>query len=213
MIYKVTDDISINQPYSSSIFNTATLSSILVSSPVQPTCFIGGRTIIEKIHNVTSNDGLYLQFVKRSDCSLSKRTIGIKICYKSSSIISIEGSLWTVTQQTYFKFATLMQTTLPVSLNESCVIINVSDISFMRNAFFGIAVINSTSSSGIVLNPTEFSNWCLAKGYKTNDNMVNQMECENLIMDVAVAGLFVPAQISGIILCFVPVHIVVMYML
>ena len=192
------ETMSINRPSSSAIFNTATLSPLPESTSVQPTCFIGGRTIIEENHAVSSDYGLYLQFVKRSDCSLSKRTFGIKICYKSSSIISIEGSLWTITQQTYFKFTTLMQATLPVSLNESCVMINVSDISFMRNTFFGIAIISSSNNSGVVLNPTDLPHWCLAKGYKTNDDMVDQMECPELEMDLAVAALFVP-QISGII--------------
>ena len=189
---------SATQPHPSSVLNTATLSShlLFVSSPletpVQSPCFIGGRTVIKEDHLVTSNDALFLQHFKSSNCPLSKRTFGMNICYRSNSTIFIEGNLWTRTQNTYVKYTTLVQTSLPVSLNETCKVINVSDISFMENTFFGIAIINSTNNNGIILNPIETSNWCIAEGYEINDNAVDQMECAPLDSDVAVAALFYP---------------------
>ena len=171
-------------------------------TPVQSTCFIGGRTVIKEDHSVASNNTLFLQYIKSSNCPLSKRTFGMKICYRSSSNIFIEGSLWTKTQTTYVKFTTLVQTSLPVSLNETCKSINVSDISFMKNTFFGIALINSTNDSGIVLNPTEVSNWCIAEGYETNANAVDKTDCTALDSDVGVAALFYP----GIFLCDTYMH-------
>ena len=194
----IEETTSTEQPYPSSVLNTAMLTShsLLASTPlatpVQSPCFIGGRTVIKEEHSITSNDALFLQYIKSSNCALSKRTFGMNICYRSSSTIFIEANLWTRIQNTYVKFMTLVQTSLPVSLSETCNVINVSDISFMKNTFFGIAVMNSTNNSGIVLNPTEMSNWCIAKGYETNDNIVDQMECTRLNSDVAVAALFLP---------------------
>ena len=195
------------QSYPSSVLNTAMLTSppILTSSPVsttletpvQSTCFIGGRTVIKEDNFIASNNTLFLQYIKSSNCALSKRTHGMNICYRSSSDIFIQGSLWTKTQSTYVKFRNLVQTSLPVSLNVTCKVINVSDFSFMKNTFFGIALINSTNDSGIVLNPTEMSNWCIAEGYEANDNAVDKTKCAALNSDVAVVALFYP----GIFVC------------
>lgn len=200
------------QPHSSSVLHTtAMLTSPLVSTalvtPVQSTCFIGGRTVIKEDHSVTSNNALFLQYIKSSNCALSKRSFNVNICYRSSSNIFIEGSLWTKTQNTYVKFTTLVQTSLPVSFNETCKEVNVFDISFMKNTFFGIALINSTNNSGIVLNPTEMSNWCIAEGYKTDDNTVDKTKCAALDSDVAVAALFHPWSPGTFVCCTCMVYV------
>lgn len=151
---------------------------------------------------MTSSDGLYLQNIKNSDCSLSKQSVAMKICYSSSNSIYIEAALWRRKLDTYSKFVTLVQASLPISHNETCHRINnISKFSFMENAFVGIKIFNSTNDSGIILNPTGMSNWCVAKEYKTNDNMINQQECTQLQMDVAVKFLFQPTILpSGSIL-------------
>ena len=63
----------------------------------------------------------------------------------------------------------------------------------MMNTFIGIKIANLTNNNGIILNPTEASNWCVAERYQINDKSVEQNECDRLTMDVAVAALFYPA--------------------
>ena len=183
-------------PFQPSVLDTAALTSLSTlptsETPLQPPCFIGGTTNIKENHSLTSNDGLYLQFVKRSNCGLSKRTFGIRFCYRSSSSIFVEANLWIRTLNTYNKFTTLVQTNLPISLNETCHLISVDDMTFMGNTFIGIKITNSTSNGGIILNPTETSNWCIAKGYQINDESLESNECVQIDMDVAVAALFYP---------------------
>ena len=181
------------------VLDTAVLTSLSVlptsETPMQSPCFIGGRTVIKTNHSVTTSDGLYLQSVKRSNCGLSKRTFRIEICYKSSSSISVEATLWTRTLNTYNKFTTLdlVQTSLPISLNETCHLINVNDMTFMGNTFIGIKIANSTSNGGIILNPSETSNWCVAEGYQINDGSLEANQCIPLVdMDIAVSALFYP---------------------
>jgi len=186
-------------PVGSPVLDSATLTSLVMSSTFetsvvasQSPCFVGGRTNIKENHLVTSKNGLYLQFIKSSNCGLSKRTFGIKICYSSSESIYVESTLWTKGLNSYKKFATLVQTNLPIFHNETCHLINISNMMFMENTFFGIQIVNLTSKNGIVLNPTETSNWCIAERYVTNHNTVDEGECKQLKMDVAVAALFYP---------------------
>ena len=191
-------------PSQSSVLDTTVLDTAILTSlsasptsetPMQSPCFIGGRTAIKKNHSVTTSDGLYLQSVKRSNCGLSKRTFRIEICYKSSSSISVEATLWTRTLNTYNKFTTLdlVQTSLPISLNETCHLINVNDMTFMGNTFIGIKIANSTSNGGIILNPSETSNWCVAEGYQINNESLEANQCIQLVeMDIAVSALFYP---------------------
>ena len=190
------ESISTVMPFQSSVLNTAALTSLstlpTTETPLQPSCFIGGSTGIKENHSLTSNNGLYLQFVKRSNCGLSKRTLGIRFCYKSSSSIFVEATLWIRTLNTYNKFATLVQTNLPISLNETCRLINVDSQTFVGNMFIGIKIANSTSNGGIILNPTEASNWCIFEGYQINDKSLESHECVQIDMNVAVAALFYP---------------------
>ena len=181
------------------VLDTAVLRSLSVlptsETPMQSPCFIGGRTVIKEDHSVTTSDGLYLQFVKRSNCGLSIRTFRIRICYRSRSSIFIEATLWTRTLNTYNKFTTLdlVQTNLPISLNETCHLINVNNMTFMGNTFIGIKIANSTSNGGIILNPSETSNWCVAEGYQINDESLEANQCIELVdMDIAVSALFYP---------------------
>ena len=190
-------------PVGSSVMEIATLTSLMMlSTPEtsmvvsQSPCFVGGRTNIKENHSLTSNSGLYLQFIKSSNCGLSKRTFGIKICYSSSKSIYVEATLWTKNDNVYKKFTTLVQTNLPIFHDETCHLVNISNMMFMENTFFGIQIFNLTSNNGIVLNPTETSNWCIAEGYETNHDKVNKEECEQLKMDVAVAALFYPGLSS-----------------
>ena len=181
------------------VLDTAVPTSLSVlptsETPIESPCFIGGRTVIKENHSVTTSNGLYLQHVKRSDCGVSLHTFRIEICYKSRSSISVEATLWTKISNIYNKFTTLdlVQASLPISLNETCHLINVNDMTFMGNTFIGIKIANSTSNGGIILNPSETSNWCIAEGYQINDESLEENQCIPLVdMDIAVSALFYP---------------------